>query len=143
MFGDHPWVGIGIGNYSVRYPEYELPHWYEPLGHAHNVFINFLAETGFLGAAAFTVFWLGIPWLAWRTAARSSGGTVGRPQQAQMETFYIRALAVGVAGTWTFVTVHSLFDNLFVQHIQLQLALLMVALVAAGNMSARDGVVER
>ena len=35
------------------------------------------------------------------------------------------ALAIGVLGSLIYLTVHSIFDNLFVQHMQLQLALLL------------------
>lgn len=119
MFQDHPWLGVGIGNYAVVYPAYTLPHWYEPLGHAHNVFVNFLAETGVLGLATFVIFWLGVGWLAWQRARR--GGS------------FQRALALGILGTWIYLNVHSLFDNLFVQHIQLQLALLLAALTAEAD----------
>ncbi len=114
MFEDHPWLGVGIGNYAVAYPAYAAPHWYEPLGHAHNVFINFLAETGVLGGITFAILWLGIGLMAWRRASRSEG--------------YVQALALGVFGTWVYLTIHGLFDNLFVQHLQLQLALLLAAL---------------
>ncbi len=114
MFQDRPWLGVGIGNYAVAYPAYAPPYWYEPLGHAHNVFVNFLAETGILGAGAFAVFWLGIGLAAWRRVARLKG--------------YPQALALGVLGTWIYLTVHNLFDNLFVQHLQLQLALLLAVL---------------
>jgi O-antigen ligase len=85
------------------------------LGHAHNVFINFLAETGVLGLAAFLAFWLGVAVLAWR-----AGWNATAPWNA--------ALALGVLGAWVYLTVHSMFDNLFVQHLQLQLALLLAAL---------------
>ena len=54
MFNGAPWLGIGIGNYGVVYPSFALPHWYDPLGHAHNLYINFLAETGILGTVAFS-----------------------------------------------------------------------------------------
>ena len=119
MFEAHPWLGVGLGNYAVTYPEYQLPHWYEPLGHAHNVFINFLAETGAFGVSAFLVFWILTPVMLWRAAhARGRGA-------------WTSALSIGVLGTWAYITVHSLFDNLFVQHIQLQLALLLCAAVAA------------
>jgi O-antigen ligase len=116
MFDDHPWLGVGIGNYAASYPAYSLPHWYVALGHAHNVYINFMAETGALGLAAFGAFWLGAAWVAWRCAGRSQG--------------YRAALAVGILGTLTYCTVHNLFDNLFVAHMQLQLALLLAALSA-------------
>ncbi len=114
MFEDHPWLGVGIGNFGVAYATYALPHWYDPLGHAHNVFINFLAETGVLGLGAFGIFWLGTGWLVWRLAVQQNS--------------YRRALALGILGTWIYLNAHSVFDNLFVQHIQLQLALLLAVL---------------
>jgi putative inorganic carbon (HCO3(-)) transporter len=117
MFEDRPWLGVGIGNYAASYSRYALPYWYEPLGHAHNVFINFLAETGILGLGAFLGFWLAVVWTAARYAWRG-GQSWGM------------ALAVGLVGTWTYLVVHSLFDNLFVGHMQLQLALLLAALAA-------------
>lgn len=117
MFSDHPWLGVGIGNFAVNYVRYASPHWYEPLGHAHNVFINFLAETGALGAGAFGIFWLGVAWLGWRAAGQRRG----------LE----KALAIGVLGTWMHLTVHSMFDNLFVHHMQLQLALLLGVVVTS------------
>ena len=116
MFEDHPWLGVGIGNYGAAYGDYALPHWYLPLGHAHNAFINFLAEIGVIGFAAFIVFWLGVAWLAGRAA--TSGDA------------YAAALGIGILGAWAYLGVHSLFDNLFVQHSQLQLALLLGILVA-------------
>ena len=119
MFDAHPWLGVGIGNYGVNYPTYALPHWYISLGHAHNIFLNFLAETGIIGFAAFVAFWLGTAGLAWRIALRSTG--------------YRAALAIGVLGAWFYLSVHSMFDNLFVAHMQLQMALLLAALVALGD----------
>ena len=96
------------------------PHWYLPLGHAHNAFINFLAEVGVIGFAAFVFFWLGVAWLAGRAA--TSGDA------------YAAALGIGILGAWAYLSVHSLFDNLFVQHMQLQLALLLGILFAlTGN----------
>ena len=115
MFRDHPWLGVGIGNYSAAYAGYALPHWYEPLGHAHNIFINFLAETGVAGAGAFALVWLGAWRLSWRTVRRA----------ARHGSVVASALPVGVLGVLTYLTVHGLFDNLFVQHMQLQLALLL------------------
>ena len=131
MFGDHPWLGVGIGNYAATYPVYAQPHWYDPLGHAHNVYLNFLAETGSLGLGAFGAFWLAAAWaaarVAWRPRPAVGGVTSGRTQLADA---YVPALAVGVLGTLTYCTVHNIFDNLFVAHMQLQLGLLLAALAA-------------
>jgi len=116
MFNGAPWLGIGIGNYGVVYPSFALPHWYDPLGHAHNLYINFLAETGILGTVAFLAFWASAATLAYRTA--------------QNPDPFVRSLALGLLGTVAYLTLHNLFDNLFVQHLQLQLALLLGAVVA-------------
>jgi O-antigen ligase len=127
MHDDAPWLGVGIGNYGASYSRYPQPHWYEPLGHAHNVFINFLAETGVIGLGAFLLFWLSVARSAWRAGWRSRD-----PWNA--------ALALGVLGAWVYLTVHSLFDNLFVQHLQLQLALLLAALQASDEPPAVEQV---
>lgn len=116
MFNDHPWLGVGIGNYAAAYERYALPHWYEPLGHAHNIYVNFLAETGIIGAGMFAALWIGMGLLAWRRAQTADG--------------YRAGLALGVLGTLAYLTTHNFFDNLFVQHMQLQLALLLGCVVA-------------
>ena len=123
MFSDHPWIGVGIGNFAEAYPSYALPHWYDALGHADNVYVNFMAETGILGAIAFIVFWLGAFRLTWQTASKARR--------------YGAALAVGVLGTLVYLTVHNSFDNLFVQHMQLQLALLLSSVAAVNQAEAR------
>jgi O-antigen ligase len=131
MFDNHPWLGVGIGNYSAAYPIYAQPHWYDPLGHAHNVYLNFLAETGVLGLTAFGVFWLGAFWLAARVAWRRATSADDRRRGTEgSAAAYLPALAVGILGTLTYCTVHNIFDNLFVAHMQLQLALLLAAVAA-------------
>jgi O-antigen ligase len=120
MFEDHPWLGVGIGNYGISYAAYAPPHWYLPLGHAHNILINFLAEVGVVGFAAFAFLWLGVAWVAGRAAFDSDR--------------LVSALGIGLLGTWTYLSVHNMFDNLFVQHMQLQLALLLGILVATAGL---------
>ncbi len=119
MFADHPWLGVGIGNYAAAYGDYAPPHWYEPLGHAHNLMIHMLAETGILGALTFGAFWLALALVA-LGAARSADA-------------WTHMLAIGALGTWIYVSVHGVFDSLFVQHMQLNLALLWGALFAVSR----------
>lgn len=58
MFLDHPILGVGIGNYADAYPQYFITIFVDPLGHAHNYYINIAAETGFIGLTAYVLFLL-------------------------------------------------------------------------------------
>ena len=59
MFEDHPLLGIGYGQYTRAYQtQYISPDAKEPQQqHAHNNFIQLLAECGLIGAAAFLLVW--------------------------------------------------------------------------------------
>lgn len=111
MWVDHLWLGVGPGNYAVMYSQYHLPRWVEPLGHAHNIYLNFAAEAGLLGLLAYLWLWLASLWQALRGAAAADR--------------LAAAVAAGVLGGLTAATVHNFFDNLWVQHIYLTLALLL------------------
>jgi putative inorganic carbon (HCO3(-)) transporter len=111
MFANHPWFGVGAGNFSVVYATYALARWQQSLGHAHNIYINVAAETGLIGLIAFLVMW----GAAFVTTLCSIRNTTG----------YSRAVAVGVLGVLIHISVHNLFDNLFVQRMYLHWALLL------------------
>ncbi len=121
MWTDHPWLGVGIGNYAASYPAYNLPRWYEPLGHAHNVYLNFGAEAGLLGFLTYLALWIACIWQAVRAAAVSNR--------------FVAAVGAGVLGALTHATIHNLFDNLWVQHMYLNLALFLglLAVLTASN----------
>ena len=123
MWADHPWLGVGIGNFATAYPAYNLPRWYEPLGHAHNVYLNFGAEAGLLGFVAYLALWIACLWQAIRAAAVSNR--------------FVAAIGAGVLGALTHATIHNLFDNLWVQHNYLNLALFL-GLLAVLTASSRQ-----
>jgi O-antigen ligase len=58
MFLAHPILGVGIGNYPDAYPQYFVTIFTDPLGHAHNYYINIAAETGSIGLIAYLLFLL-------------------------------------------------------------------------------------
>jgi O-antigen ligase len=56
MYYDHPILGVGIGNYPDAYPPYHITNFLDPLGHAHNYYINIAAEMGTIGLAVYLFF---------------------------------------------------------------------------------------
>ena len=56
MYFDHPILGVGIGNYPDAYPRYFITIFVDPLGHAHNYYINIAAETGSIGLIVYLLF---------------------------------------------------------------------------------------
>ncbi len=111
MWRDHPWLGVGFGNYAVVYPAYAIGRWLDPLGHAHNYYLNVGAETGLMGFVAYGLFWLAAFGLGWIAAHRSSG--------------FQRAVAAGCVGVLVHFSVHNLVDNLFVQGMYLHIAIVL------------------
>ena len=111
MFSDHPWLGVGFGNYAPIYPAYALPGWDEPLGHAHNYYLNLAAETGLIGLAAYLLLWAACLREGWRAVRCSSGFSQG--------------LALGVLGALIHLTVHNFFDNLYVHGMYVHFAILL------------------
>jgi putative inorganic carbon (HCO3(-)) transporter len=111
MWTDHPWLGVGIGNYELAYSHYALPLWPDALGHAHNYYLNIAAEAGLLGLAAYLFLWGGALVVAWQAARRATGWSWG--------------VALGVLGILVHLSVHNFFDNLYVHSIYLSVAILL------------------
>jgi O-antigen ligase len=115
MFLDHPWLGVGAGNYAEAYGSYYVGPWPEALGHAHNYYINMLAELGVVGGALL----IGILALAFRRF----GGQLLR-SQSERGTFW-RAVLAGCVGGLVVFSVHNLFDSLFVHSVNIQIGVLL------------------
>lgn len=126
MFSDYPWTGVGLGNYPEAYARYALPRWPDPLGHAHNYFLNIAAEAGLPGLAAYLLWVSAGLWLA-LCAVRGSQGLW-------------QGVALGVLGMWVHLNVHNLFDNLYVHGMGIQVGLMLglAAWIVAGRRRAAN-----
>ncbi len=111
MLRDDVWLGSGFGNYAVAYPEYALINWPDPLGHAHNYYINLLAEVGVLGLAAYLLFWSAVIWQTIRLLSH-----LDWPD---------RGIALGLLAVWVALAVHHLVDKLYVNNIYIHLGVLL------------------
>lgn len=117
MADDHPWIGVGLGNYEAAYPVYRVPSWPNPLGHAHNDYLNLLAETGLVGLTGYLAGWgLIVYWTL---------------QTLRLSDPVKRGLALGLLGTWTHLAVHSFVDKLYVNNLFLHIGVMLGLLAAA------------
>jgi O-antigen ligase len=105
------WTGVGLGCYEAAYADFALINWPFALGHAHNIYLNLLAETGLLGLVTYLALWGAVFWQTWRATRLTAG--------------LQRGLALGLLGVWTHLTVHHLFDNLYVNNVHLLVGLLL------------------
>jgi hypothetical protein len=76
MWADHPLIGVGPDNFELNYLRYSERIGTDPRPEqrgAHNLYLESLAETGVVGAAAFfSVLWLSLRG-AWRARRRLAG----------------------------------------------------------------------
>ncbi len=56
IFRDHPWLGTGLGTLIVVYPRYETFYDGKMVNHAHNDYVEVLAEGGVAGGACCLTF---------------------------------------------------------------------------------------
>lgn len=111
MAQDNLWLGVGFGNYEPAYDDYALLNWPHPLGHAHNYYLNILAETGIVGTIAYLVLWVVIFLQLIRLLRRLSW-----PE---------RGIALGLLAAWTALSVHHLFDKLYVNNLYLFMGVML------------------
>lgn len=121
MANDNPVLGVGFGNYESAYADYALINWPYPLGHAHNYYLNILAETGVAGALAYLIFWGAVIW--------QSVGLVRRVD------WPVRGVVLGLLAAWVTLSAHHLLDKLYVNNLYFHLGAMLgvLQLVAMGK----------
>jgi O-antigen ligase len=164
MFINHPWLGVGIGNYQFDYAQYAPGIFVLPLGHAHNYYINIAAETGIVGLFCFLAFLIAI-FVAGGHSIHSINSRY-RTMQAQLNhptrvrTYPIpslqqihakfmrlrilvndRALAIGLMAAILSVCVHNLVDNLYVHSMTSLFALLVVLLIRINDVTRKQSFI--
>jgi O-antigen ligase len=102
MATEQPWFGVGIGNYAAAYPQHMVPGWIEPLGHAHNMYLNVFAEMGIVGLLGYALLWIPIFWLAIDLTLRLD--------------WPVRGIPLGLFAGYVGLSVHHLLDNLYVNN---------------------------
>jgi O-antigen ligase len=114
---DHPWTGTGLGTLQTVFPRYESYYDGLVVDHAHNDYLELLADTGLIGGACMLGF---VALLAWRGLSNLHGAS-----NPASRSIYSGAV-VACAG----LLLHSLVD--FNLHIPSN-ALLFLLLAAMGT----------
>ena len=119
------WLGVGFGNYEPAYDTFALINWPNALGHAHNYYLNLLAETGVLGLLAYLLVWAVIFW----QTVRLLGGL----------SWPARGVALGLLAAWSALTVHHFLDKLYVNNLYLHLGAMLGILQLLDSRSLTEG----
>ncbi|HID52637.1 MAG TPA: O-antigen ligase domain-containing protein, partial [Anaerolineae bacterium] len=111
MARENLWLGVGFGNYEPAYADYALLNWPYPLGHAHNYYLNLVAEVGVVGLLAYLVLWTAVFWQTIRLLRRLD--------------WPVRGIALGLLAVWAAISVHHLVDKLYVNNIYIHLGVML------------------
>jgi O-antigen ligase len=113
MVRDYPWIGVGLGGYESSFIEYKRVAPMNLVDFAHNDYLQYLAELGFLGFAL-------LAFLVARTLVQ------GFRMAVSADDLNVRYFGIAAAGSLTAIGLHSLVDfNLY-----LPAHMMMVAWIA-------------
>lgn len=147
MIADRPITGVGAGNYPAVYEDYMVAGWEEPLGHAHNYYLNIAAETGIPGLIVYlTIPAIAILYAGRRLAGSRAAGPSGANEPAWTgwgrsldPRLLWRGILLGALGTLIAATTHNLFDSLFVHGMSVQLGMILALAQLSAVSLASDG----
>jgi O-antigen ligase len=97
VFLDHPIQGSGLGTFVAVYPRYETGYDGKVVDHAHNDYVEILAETGILGGLCCAAFL----WILFREARKNFEAEQGH---------FSRALHAGAITAVGGLLLHSFVD---------------------------------
>jgi O-antigen ligase len=125
MFLSSPWVGVGIGNFSVLFNTFGVQGWPYSRGHAHNYYLHTLAETGVVGFTFYMLMLVTAVVVGVRALRRVRAAGDG----------YGEAVVIGALGILVTFIVHNVFENLHALNMGIHwgAALALFTLVARGQ----------
>ncbi len=121
MAKEHPFVGVGAGNYDLNYRDY-TQEWRFRIGrgHAHDTYLHFLAQSGVVGLTAYIALLLGVSLIIVRSSRILPGGSR-------------LALLIGAAGITAATGAHAVFEYVHVLSLNLQLVVMWAMAIAIGS----------
>lgn len=122
----HPFIGVGAGNFDVNYREY-TQEWRFRIGrgHAHDTYLQFLAQSGVVGLTAYIAMLIGVSLIIVRTIRILPEGTR-------------LSLLIGAAGITAAAGAHAVFEYVHVLSLNLQLVVVWAMAIAIGTAAWND-----
>ncbi|HMO64072.1 MAG TPA: O-antigen ligase family protein, partial [Verrucomicrobiota bacterium] len=106
MWQDHRAWGVGPGHFQARFNQYRSEWVHGDPEHAHNDYLETLADWGAAGAAVIALPWLLLGWGVWRTC-----GQVKRaPADLEVRRSSKYAFVIGATGGLVALLAHGLLD---------------------------------
>lgn len=126
MARSEPLLGVGAGNFNARFREMtEVWRFRIPRGHAHNAYLQALAQAGVLGLLAYLALLGVVVRTVWRRLRHHESGID-------------RAIIAGAAGVTGAVAVHNLVEYLHVLSLGLQLAVIWALAGSSSRTAGHD-----
>jgi O-antigen ligase len=127
MIADHPWLGVGPGNFQAAYTRYKLPQAIEEVAEPH----NFLLEIGATaGTPAALVLLLGLGGYAWRLLrTRPPSGDSTEPTSPACQPGASTWALVGGASGFPLAMVGGLLASVSSALLGLSIALLLAVVI--------------
>jgi O-antigen ligase len=94
MVADHPWLGVGPGNFAPWYQHYKVPEALEAVADPHNLLLSILTQYGPLGLIGLGIVLLG-PF--WKSAAPSSSQAPTAPGPSRRQQAILTGIALAAA----------------------------------------------
>ena len=85
VIGDHPWLGVGPGNFRQHYLQYKLPEASEEISDPHNLVLDVWASGGVLALVGLLIV-LGLAARRWMDALRGAGASASPAHNQRVDT---------------------------------------------------------
>lgn len=110
IISEHPWVGVGYGNWREALYQLGSSGYYVSTAHPHNDWLTIAVRSGLPGLALFALFWLSLMRRFYHTIAKGDA-RIGDDSQSKEHRRHQRSIVVWGLTTLVGMTIGGLFQN--------------------------------
>ncbi len=95
LIADHPWFGIGPGNFQARYPAYKLVEASETIADPHSLWFEMAATSGLPALGLFALL-IGSLFVPWKVEEKSANEVKGSDETVEQNLQLVSATSIGI-----------------------------------------------